>query len=292
MQDTLSLLRKYGFHPRKSLGQNFLIDSTAPHRIAESADLTADDTVLEIGAGLGALTYELGQRCHRVYAVETDPHLVAILQHELAPYKNIKIVEKDILKLDPASVLDMHPPSIQPQLWGSLIQNYVVVANLPYYITAAVMRHIFESTIRPDRMVVTVQREVAQRMIAQPGEMSLLSISTQFYSLPRIVMRLKRGAFSPPPKVESAVVRMDLYDNPPVVAGNIELFFDIVKAGFSQKRKQLRNSLAAGLHLHTSVIEKVLAKCEVDHTRRAETLSLEEWSGVYQSLSSYIGHSP
>ena len=288
MLDARVLLRKYNLLPRKSLGQNFLVDPTAPQRIVDRANLSHEDIVLEIGAGLGTLTYELGQRCQRVFAVETDPQLIAVLQQELAGDTNIKVVKGDILKLDPALLLFEDQAAHQIPLWGTLKRDYVVVANLPYYITAAVIRHIFESSIRPRCMVVTVQREVALRMIAQPNEMSLLSVSTQFYSNPRIVMRLKRGAFHPAPKVESAVVRLDLHENPPVSVDNIPEFFNVIRAGFAQKRKQLRNSLAAGLRLPAAVVEEALSQCGVDHRRRAETLSLAEWSIVYHKLSNSL----
>ena len=285
MLDARTLLQQYDLYPRKSLGQNFLVDPTAPVRIADCAEIKREDIVLEIGAGLGTLTYELGQRSQHVIAVETDPLLVAVLRRELVQYTNIKIVEGDILKLDPAHLVDRKESTQQTPLWGLLKQDYVFVANLPYYITAAVIRHIFESSIRPRSMVVTVQREVALRMIAQPNDMSLLSVSTQFYCRPRIVMRLKRGAFHPAPKVESAVVRMDLYEDPPVPVEDIAGFFATIRAGFGQKRKQLRNSLAAGLGIPATIVERTLHQCGVDHRRRAETLSLSEWSVVSHNLS-------
>jgi len=289
MLDARRLLRQYDIVPRKSLGQNFLVDPTAPQRITDCAELASDDTVLEIGAGLGTLTYALALRSQRVIAVETDPTLVAVLKRELGEHTNVTIVEGDILKINPAALLGTVSEVESIPLWGSLVPNYVVVANLPYYITSAVIRHILESTIRPRRMVVTVQREVALRMVAQPDDMSVLSVSTQFYSNPRIVMRLKRGAFHPAPKVESAVVRLDVHENPPVPVDNIQNFFKIVRAGFAQKRKQLRNSLAAGLSLPPAVVEESLSGFGVDYRRRAETLSLPEWSTVYNSLQPYTG---
>jgi 16S rRNA (adenine1518-N6/adenine1519-N6)-dimethyltransferase len=221
-------------------------------------------------------------------AVETDPTLISVLQQELEDKPVIRVIEGDILKLDTAELIGRGECKYQAPLWGTLIAEFVVIANLPYYITAAVIRHILESRIRPRKMVVTVQREVALRMTAKPDEMSLLSVSTQFYSNPRIVMRLKPGAFHPAPKVESAVVSLELYENPPVPVDNIPAFFRIIRAGFSQKRKQLRNSLSAGLHLPATVVEKKLSQCVIDHRRRAETLSLVEWATVYQELSTVL----
>lgn len=288
MKNPHQLLRQYNLTPRKSLGQNFLIDASASRRIAQLPDLKMDDTVVEIGAGLGTLTYELSILCERVIAVETDPSLVAVLHQEFEELSNIYVYEGDILKLQPTELLAVDTPQPEVALWGSLMQNYVVVANLPYYITAAVIRHMLESDIRPRCMVVTVQREVAERMVAVPGNMSVLSVSTQFYGKPRIEMRLKRGAFYPAPKVDSAVIRLDLYQDPPIPVNNISLFFGVVRAGFALKRKQLRNSLAAGLKLTPLVVEKSLSDCGIDFRRRAETLSMEEWSDVYGGLYHHI----
>ncbi|HOU11681.1 MAG TPA: 16S rRNA (adenine(1518)-N(6)/adenine(1519)-N(6))-dimethyltransferase RsmA [Anaerolineae bacterium] len=281
--DPRALLRHYGLTPRKSLGQNFLVEPTAPARIAALAELTPSDTVIEVGAGLGTLTAALAARAGRVIAVETDPHLVSILPQALAAFDNVAIVHGDILDLDPAVLLDVPPAPVMP-LWGTRLPHYHVVANLPYYITAAVMRHLLEATVRPARMVVTVQREVAARMVAVPDEMSVLAVSVQFYGQPRVGMRLKRGAFFPPPDVESAVVRVDLHDTPPVPVTDVAEFFRVVRAGFAQRRKQLRNTLAASLHLPAEDVVAALANVGVDATRRAETLTLAEWGRVTEAL--------
>lgn len=281
--DPRALLRHYGLTPRKSLGQNFLVEPTAPSRIAALAELTPSDTVIEVGAGLGTLTTALAARAGRVIAVETDPHLAAILHQELAALDNVAIVHGDILDLDPATLLDVSPAPVMP-LWGTRLPHYHVVANLPYYITAAVMRHLLEATVRPARMVVTVQREVAARMVAVPDEMSVLAVSVQFYGQPRLGMRLKRGAFFPPPEVESAVVRLDLHATPPVPVADVADFFHVVRAGFAQRRKQLRNTLAASLNLPAEDVVAALARVGVDATRRAETLTLAEWGRVTEAL--------
>ncbi len=282
--DPRALLRQYGLTPRRALGQNFLVDPAAPARIAALAGLTRDDTVLEVGAGLGTLTAALAAHAGRVIAVETDPHLVAILQQELAAFQNVTIVHGDILDLDPAALLDVASPPLMP-LWGTRLPHYHVVANLPYYITAAVIRHLLEATVRPARMVVTVQREVAERIVAVPDEMSVLAVSVQFYGQPRIGMRLKRGAFFPAPDVESAVVCIDLHETPPVPVTNVATFFRVVRAGFAQRRKQLRNTLAASLRLPAEEVVAALASVGVDATRRAETLTLAEWGRVTEALS-------
>ncbi len=282
--DPRALLRRYGLTPRKALGQNFLVDPNAPARIAALAALTRDDTVLEVGAGLGTLTAALAAHAGRVIAVETDPHLVAILHQELAAFENVTIVHGDILDLDPTALLNVSPAPPMP-LWGARLPHYHVVANLPYYITAAVIRHLLEAPVRPARMVVTVQREVADRIIAVPDDMSVLAVSVQFYGQPRIGMRLKRGAFFPAPEVESAVVCIDLYETPPMPVADVAEFFRVVRAGFAQRRKQLRNTLAANLHVSPDKVVAALAKVGIDATRRAETLTLEEWGWVTERLA-------
>ncbi|MFN2283965.1 MAG: 16S rRNA (adenine(1518)-N(6)/adenine(1519)-N(6))-dimethyltransferase RsmA [Anaerolineae bacterium] len=281
--DPRALLRHYGLTPRKSLGQNFLVDPNKPARIAAQAALTRDDTVLEVGAGLGTLTAALAAEAGHVIAVETDPHLVDILQQEMNAFENVSIVYGDILNLDLATVLDVVPEPLMP-LWGMRLPHYHVVANLPYYITAAVLRHLLEAAVRPARMVVTVQREVAARIVAVPNDMSVLAVSVQFYGKPRIAMRLKRGAFFPVPDVESAVVCIDLYETPPTPVADVAEFFRVVRAGFAQRRKQLRNTLAASLRLPPDDVVAALASVDVDATRRAETLTLEEWGRVTGAL--------
>jgi len=284
--DARSLLRKYDLWPRKSLGQNFLVSASAPDRIAECAKLSPDDTVLEVGAGLGTLTAALASRAGRVVAVETDPNLVGVLQTELGDIDRIDIVHGDILELDPAQLLGVVPtgPDAHPALWGPRLLHYRVVANLPYYITNAVVRHLLEASVRPMQMVVTVQLEVAQRMVAGPGDMSLLAVSVQFYGVPKICLRLKRGAFHPAPKVASAVVRLDLHDEMPVAVEDVALFFRVVKAGFSQRRKQLRNSLSVGLGLAPRAVATAVEASAIDLRRRAETLSIPEWGDVCAAL--------
>ncbi len=278
------LLSRYDLSPRRSLGQNFLVDSNAPARIATGADVGAEDTVLEVGAGVGTLTEALAEHAGHVLAVETDPALVEVLEDLYAERESVEVISGDILELDPARLLRVEPGA-HPPLWGEWLEHYLVVANLPYYITAAVMRHLLEAAVRPARMVVTVQKEVAQRIVAADGKMSLLAIGVHFYGKPRILFRLKRGAFYPVPKVESAVLRIDLYKERPVAVADVETFFDVVRAGFAQRRKQLKNSLAATLRLDSSVVAEVMAAHDVAPTRRAETLSLEEWARVVHALT-------
>lgn len=274
--DPREILRRYGLKPRKGLGQNFLVDRGALARIVAAADLSPEDTVVEVGPGVGHLTRLLSEAAGRVIAVELDSNLAALLRRELADRPNVEIVEGDILALDPAALADARATG----------RPYKVVANLPYYITSAALRHLLEAQPPPALLVVTVQREVADRITASPGDMSLLAVSVQFYGRPRRVARIPAGAFFPPPKVDSAIVRIDVYppEERPVQVADTQRFFDIVRAGFGQKRKQLRNSLAAGLHLPSERVEAALARAGIDPHRRAETLSLKEWEALYQAI--------
>ncbi len=271
--DPRALLRQFGIRPKKSLGQNFLVDEGAAARILAAANLVPDDVVLEIGPGLGGLTRHLAATAARVVAVELDQRLIPVLEHTLATCLNVELVHGDILQLDPGSLL---PPT------------YKVVANIPYYITSALLRHLLEAEARPSLMVLTVQEQVARRIVAAPGDMSLLAVSVQFYGRPRIVTRLKAGAFYPRPKVNSAVVQIDLDPGarPALGVTDVHLFFRLVQAGFSQRRKQLRNALTSGTGRSRAEIDAALAQAGIDPRRRAETLTLEEWAALSQAFSS------
>jgi 16S rRNA (adenine1518-N6/adenine1519-N6)-dimethyltransferase len=257
------LLRRYGLRPDKSLGQNFLIDEAALHCVVDAAGIGAEDEVLEIGPGLGGLTRHLAGCARQVVAVELDGDLFPPLREVLASYPNVRLVQGDILALDPAE-------------WMTS-PGYLVVANIPYYITSALIRHLLEARYRPRRLVLTVQREVAERITAAPGEMSLLALSVQLYGQPRTVAHIPAGAFYPAPKVDSAVIRTDLYPAPLIPSAKISTFFRLAKAGFSQKRKTLRNALSAGLACTPAQAEQLLRSAGIDPQRRAETISLEEW---------------
>ncbi len=258
-----------GIRPKKSLGQHFLRSGHHVRRIVEAADVGPEDVVLEIGPGTGILTKELVARARRVIAVEIDERMVSHLRRKSRAQSNFTVVHGDILSINPGRLIESNVGSQT---------SYKVVANLPYYITSAIMRHLLESTPSPRVIVVTVQKEVAQRMIATPPRMNLLAVSVQFYGRPRIVLHIPRRAFHPPPKVDSAVVRIDVYEKPIVEVPCRELFFAIVRAGFSQKRKQLHNALASGLNIPPADARVLLEEVGIDPRRRAETLSLEEWA--------------
>ncbi len=294
----LTLLKKYNLRPRKGLGQNFLADPFHLSKIIEAAELTPSDTVLEIGPGPGTLTRLLVEAAGQVIAIEIDPNMVNLLKNELGHLPNLTIIQANILQTQIDTLFPTQPPTpnLQPPISNlqspsinlkSKIQNpksYKVVANLPYYITSAVMRHVLETTPQPERLVVTVQKEVAQRIVAKPGKMSILAVSVQFYGQPKLAHRIPAGAFYPPPKVDSAVVRVDTYPQPPIAVTDVDRFFKIVKAGFGQKRKQLKNSLVAGLGKPAAEIIIALEQAGINPTRRAETLSLEEWGQLTDAL--------
>jgi 16S rRNA (adenine1518-N6/adenine1519-N6)-dimethyltransferase len=277
-QSIAALLRAHGLHPRKRLGQHFLADPVALGRIVAAADLEPEEVVVEVGAGAGTLTRLLAEQAGRVVALELDDSLVGILREELADLANVEIRHCNALSFSTAEF---------PHL------GFKVVGNLPYYITSAVLRHFLETVPRPQLMVVTVQREVADRIVARPGQMSLLAVSVQLYGQPRIVARVPAGAFYPAPKVDSAVVRIDVGEGPAVLLGagiDETEFFRAVRAGFSQKRKTLRNSLSAGLGLSPASVGALLEDAGVDARRRAETLSLEEWVEVAAVLGGAKNH--
>ena len=258
-----ALLRQHQLRPRKSLGQNFLIDNQALEKVVDAAEITKNDQVLEIGAGLGSLTRFLAMAANQVVAVELDKHLIPLLKTVLAQETNVEVICGDILDLDPSRL--MHQ------------DGYLVVANIPYYITSAIIRHLLEAAHKPRRMVLTIQEEVAKRICAKPGDLSLLALSVQVFGQAKIVASIPAGAFYPPPKVDSSVIKIDLYEKPVIPAGNLDSFFQLAKAGFSQKRKMLRNSLSAGLGWPVNQTQNLLMSCEIDPTRRAETISLTEW---------------
>lgn len=266
--------------PKKSLGQHFLRDPHHLERIADAADLSPDDVVLEVGPGTGTLTSVLLARAGLVIAVEIDPRLVAYLQEHFAREPRLKVVHADILNVDPGRLVAQEAGE------GT---RYKVIANLPYYITSAVLRHLLEAPSPPALLVVTVQEEVARRVCASPPNMNLLAVSVQFYGEPRIVHRIPRGAFYPVPEVNSAVVRVDVSPVPRVDVPDRETFFRVVKAGFGQRRKQLRNALAAGLSLPRPAVDALLARAEIDPRRRAETLTLQEWARLAWALANQSG---
>jgi 16S rRNA (adenine1518-N6/adenine1519-N6)-dimethyltransferase len=257
-----TILERRGLHPKKSLGQNFIFDDNVLTAIVAAAQLRADDNVLEIGPGLGALTRRLAQSAGQVVAVELDGRLLPILEQELHHIPNVRLLHGDILEQTPAD------------WFGSA--RYQVVANVPYYITGAILRHLFTVSPRPDTVTLTVQQEVAQRLAAAPGEMSLLAVSVQCFGVVEVARSIKAGAFWPRPEVDSAVVHIRLRRPPLIAPEEEQAFFRLVRAGFSQKRKQIQKNLRV-LGLSGEAITAALTAAGIDGSRRAETLSLDDW---------------
>lgn len=268
--DASALLKRHGLHAHKGLGQNFLQDPLALETIVSAAEIQPVDTVLEIGPGLGSLTRYLAVAAREVVAVELDQKLFPPLRSVLSPYNNVRLIQGDILELSPRDL--------------ELAQEYLVVANIPYYITSAVIRHLLENEPGPRRIVLTIQKEVAQRICARPGDMSLLALSVQVYGKPRIAAHISAEAFFPAPEVDSAVLVVDIYPSPLIPESLLHIFFKLIKAGFSQKRKTLRNSLSSGLHISPPRAADLLTSAGIDPQRRAETLSIQEWEHLAEKL--------
>jgi 16S rRNA (adenine1518-N6/adenine1519-N6)-dimethyltransferase len=264
------LLKRYGLRPSKGLGQNFLADPSALRRVIDAAEIQPGDTVLEVGPGLGSLTRLLSLEAERVVAVEIDIKMVSALEDLLQPYPNVELIHADILEVN---LGELFPAG-----------RYLVAANIPYYITSALLRHLLEAPNPPSRLILTVQKEVAERICAPVGNLSLLALSVQVYGSPKIAAKIPAGAFYPAPKVDSAVVRIDLYPQPLIEPDKLDKYFRLIKAGFSQKRKTLRNAISAGMRWSKDETEKILADAGIDPQRRAQTLSLDEWKSLVERM--------
>lgn len=265
-----NLLYAHNMRPNKSFGQNFLVDRAILRQIVDAARLGPGDQVLEVGAGTGVLTRELAKQAHRVVAVEIERDMIALLHKTTGHYQNVELITRSLLDLDPSEVFGQ--------------ERYKLVANLPYYITAPTFRHFLESENPPRLLVVMVQYEVAQRIVAGPGDLSLLGVSIQFYGRPEIVATVPARAFYPAPKVDSAILRVEVNDRPPLTPKERDSFFRVVQAGFAEKRKQLHNALTHHLHRKNEEIRACLVAAGIDPSRRAETLSIEEWLRLWEVL--------
>jgi len=266
-KSTKNIFKKYIIQPLKRLGQNFLIDKAAIKKIIEASNLNSNDIVLEIGPGSGALTQELAPKVQKVIAIEKDQRMIEILKEELKDFNNVEVIQGDILK------------NIKFKN-----KNYKVVGNLPFYLTAPVIRQFLEADNPPKEMILVVQKEVGQRICAKPPKMSILAVSVQFYSRPEIISYISQRSFWPSPKVDSAIIKIWL-ENPCTPKINRDLFFKIVKAGFSQPRKQLINNLYRGLKTDKEKAEKWLLKNKIQPSRRAETLNIEDWVKLTQNFN-------
>lgn len=261
-------LRARGLAPRKRLGQNFLRDTSFLTRILDAADIGPSDDVLEIGAGTGVLTRAAAGRSRRLVAIELDDSLFALLQANLGTLDNLELWHGNALDFDPST---------------AFAGSYKLLGNIPYYITGPLIRRYLELDHRPSVLVFMVQREVADRIVALPGNLSVLGVSVQYYADARIVARVPAGAFYPVPRVDSAILQMLPKRRTPDVSP--EAFFSVVKAGFGMRRKQLANSMAAGLKVERGEAQALLEAAGIDATRRAETLSIPEWEHVAMLVS-------
>jgi 16S rRNA (adenine1518-N6/adenine1519-N6)-dimethyltransferase len=256
------LMRRHNIEAQKSFSQHWLVDRDALEKIVDAAELSRADTVLEVGAGLGVLTVELARRAGRVVAAEIEREVMRGLREVTKPYPNIEIYNIDLMQINPTDFFGATP--------------YKLVANLPYAITALTLRHFLEAEHPPERTVVLIQREVAERITAPPGDMSLLSLSVQFYSTPRLVARVSARSFDPPPQVDSAIVALERHA-PPITGDARARLFVIAKLAFAQRRKQLHNILPGALHLSAPQVRTWLDAAGISPDRRPQTLSVAEW---------------
>lgn len=254
----------------KSLGQHWLKDRTILAAIADEVLISADDTVLEIGPGLGTLTSELLRRVGDVVAVEYDEALASKLPAQF-PGKKLTVYNEDILQFD----------------LTKLPKGYVCVANVPYYITSKIVDRLITSENPPSNAVLLVQKEVAERIAAKPGDMSMLALNAQVFAATRLGIEVPKRYFTPPPKVDSQVVVLEMRKKPLVGAGDRKLFFRIAKAGFANRRKKLRSSLSAGLAMKKNDIECLLDRAEVSSEARAQDLSIQQWIAIMEAYKAY-----
>ncbi|MBU1988017.1 MAG: ribosomal RNA small subunit methyltransferase A [Nanoarchaeota archaeon] len=272
-----SLLKEHQARPSKRLGQNFLVSKSALKKTIETAGLSPKDIVLEIGPGLGTLTQELAKQAKKVIAVEKDPKMCEILKENVRMWgrKNVRIIQEDILKIENDST-------------SQLLNDYKIVANLPFYLTAPVIRKFLEAETPPQIMALIVQKEVAQRICAKPPKMSILAVSVQFYAEPKIISFISKESFWPQPEVNGAILRIVPLNNTDRKLVDINLFFKIVKAGFAHPRKQLANNLSNGLKLTKDKTKKWMEENEIQPSQRAETLSIKDWKNLTKSFSQYV----
>jgi 16S rRNA (adenine1518-N6/adenine1519-N6)-dimethyltransferase len=283
-----NLFQKYHLRPSKRLGQNFLISQKALEKIIQTAKLSKKDVVLEVGPGLGILTKQLAQKTKKVIAVEKDKKMAQILKEILKDYQNVEIIQGDILTTQiqglPLRITSFAKGKGVSERTTLELKRYKLVANIPYYLTSPLIRLFLEDKKPPQLIVLLIQKEVAQRICAQPPRMSLLAVAVQFYSQPQIISKVSKKCFWPQPKVDSAIIK--IIPRRPVVASQEDRkrFFQIVKAGFSSPRKQLVNNLSQKLNLDRQEIKKALTKCGLNPQARAENLSIADWKKLIQLL--------
>jgi 16S rRNA (adenine1518-N6/adenine1519-N6)-dimethyltransferase len=277
-----SLLTYYNVAANKQLGQHFLIDKEALLAMVASANITEADYIVEIGPGFGVLTFPLTQKAGRVLAIETDKKILEILKGLGGTVANLEILESSILTLNSKYLYDKY------QEWAKIKTgktHYKIVSNLPYYITSSIIKLLLEGENKPELISIMVQKEVAERITAEPGEMSILAISVQIFGAAEIVRIVPAKSFWPAPQVDSAILRITPYQKPKYPIDDLKKFFRVVKAGFGEKRKQLHNSLAGGLHIDDQDAIAHLDACGIDPKQRAQDLSIDQWIALHNRIS-------
>ena len=280
---TREQLRALQTHPRKRLSQNFVIDPEVLETVVAAAELRPEDVVIEVGPGLGALTERLLDQAGAVIAIEYDERLAEGLRRRLADRRNLIVLQRDVLSVTPAELLG-HLEWAPGHAGDRRYPPYRVVANLPYHITTPAIRQFLWSDLPPDRMVLMVQKEVAERIAAKPGKLSLLSVMVQLYAESELIAVIPPEAFFPAPEVSSAIVRLVTRPEPAVPIDDRAAFLEVVAAGFRHARKQLHNALPQGMWLPPETAEPLLREADIDPMRRAQSLTLEEWFRVYQAV--------
>jgi 16S rRNA (adenine1518-N6/adenine1519-N6)-dimethyltransferase len=283
LSQTKNLLQRFDLHAKKRLGQHFLVNSGILKNITRAAELSSSDLVLEVGPGLGILTRELVGSAGWVCAIELDTKLAELLQQTLSGCQNISIINQDVLEVEPLDLILAEKHKIPEVVLEPL--RYKLVANLPYYITAPIIRHFCEAKLKPQVMVIMVQKEVARNIVAEPGNLGILAISVQFYGKPQIISYVPACNFYPAPRVDSAILKIEVSAHPRLQVTSEAAFFRIVRAGFCAARKQIGNSLAQGLDLPKPKVLSLLEQAGVAPQKRAETLSLEEWAHLERIFS-------
>lgn len=267
---------RYGFRLSKSLGQNFLTDKNIIDKIIDATEITDEDLVIEIGPGIGVLTYEAAQKAGKVTAIEIDKNLIPILKDNLSEFDNVEIVNQDVLKTDLNSMID-----------ESGCKKAKIIGNLPYYITTPIIMAILERRVHADSITVMMQKEVADRIKSKPGSKvyGALSVAVQYYCTVQTVAVVPKEVFYPVPKVDSAVLRLDIRKDKPVELIDEKMFFRCIKAGFGQRRKTLSNSLMGIGDVTKDEVKECLSSVGIDEKRRAETLSLDEFANLANYFS-------